>query len=123
MSTQTHVLVVDDDDELRTTLAEQLLGEGYTITLAEDGERAINTIKEKNVDVAVVDVKMPKVNGFEVLEFVKKNYPKVKVIMLTAYADIRNVNKCKELGADDVIEKPYDIGDLFDSIRFVSKRE
>ena len=123
MQKQNHILVVDDDEQLRTTLCEQLLSEGYTVTMADDGEKALATIKEKNVDVAVVDVKMPKVNGFEVLEFVKKNYPNIKIIMLTAYADLRNVNKCKELGADDVIEKPYDIGDLFDSIHYVSKRE
>ena len=122
MSTLAHILVADDDEQLRTALEEQLIAEGYEVTLAIDGSEAIDIMKRKEVDVAVIDVKMPKMNGFQVLEFIKKNFPKIKTIILTAYADIESIKRCKDFGADDVIEKPYDLGDLFDSIHFVTKK-
>ena len=122
MSDQISILVADDDEQLRSMLNEQLVTEGYHVSTASDGEQALNLINHGKFNVAVLDIKMPKVTGFEVLEFIKKNFPEIRIIMLTAYADIRNINKCKELGAHDVIEKPYDIGDLFDSIRFVTKK-
>ena len=122
MSDQSHVLVADDDDNLRTTLAEQLRMEDYQVTVVSGGEEAIEIIQKEQIDVAVLDIKMPKVDGFQVLQLIRKSFPHIKTIMLTAYADMKNIQKCKELGADDVIQKPYDLGDLFDSIRFVTKK-
>jgi CheY-like chemotaxis protein len=70
----------------------------------------------------VLDLKMPKRDGFEVLAFTKRFYPNTKIIVLTAYVDLQNVSKCRELGADDVIQKPYELGDLFDAIDYVLKK-
>ena len=122
MSNTSHILVADDDENLRTTLAEQLRAENYEVTVVSGGEEAIKIIQKEQIDVAVLDIKMPKVDGFQVLQLIRKSFPHIKAIMLTAYADMKNIQKCKELGADDVIQKPYDLGDLFDSIRFVTKK-
>ena len=122
MSDTSHILVADDDENLRTTLAEQLRAENYQVTVVSGGEEAIKIIQKEQIDVAVLDIKMPKVDGFQVLQLIRKSFPHIKTIMLTAYADMKNILKCKELGADDVIQKPYDLGDLFDSIRFVTKK-
>ena len=122
MPEQNYILVADDDQQLGTSLGEQLTAEGYNVIVTSNGEEAIHIIKEKRIDLAIIDIKMPKIDGFEVLRFVRKDFPGVKIIMLTAYADIRNISKCKELGAHDVIEKPYDVNDLFDSIHFVTAK-
>ena len=122
MSTNASILIADDDIDLTSTLSEYLSREHYDVTTAADGEQAISHLRHKKFNVAVLDIKMPKVNGFEVLQFIKSDYPDTKTIILTGYADLMNVMECKKLGADDVIEKPYDIGDLFDAIAYVLKK-
>jgi DNA-binding response OmpR family regulator len=116
------ILVADDDKDILSTLNEHLSREGYDVSAVSDGEAAAGLIMNNTFEVVVLDIKMPKLNGFEVLKFVKKSSPATKVIMLTAYADLKNVEECRKLGADDVIEKPYDLGDLFSSIEFLLGR-
>jgi CheY-like chemotaxis protein len=94
------ILTVDDDEAL------------VEVAKAYDGDEAIDVLKIKTVDLIVLDVNMPRMNGFEVLKFVKQYYPIVKVIMLTAYNDVGNAMLSKRLGADDFIGKPYDIVEL-----------
>jgi len=116
------ILIVDDDRELTSTLCEMLSKDDYDIDVANDGEEALALIQRKKFHVVVLDLKMPKRDGFEVLAFTKRSYPNTKIIVLTAYVDLINVSKCRELGADDVIQKPYELGDLFDAIEYVLKR-
>ena len=116
------ILIVDDDRELTSTLCEMLSKDDYDIDVANDGEEALALIQRKKFHVVVLDLKMPKRDGFEVLAFTKRSYPNTKIIVLTAYVDLQNVSKCRELGADDVIQKPYELGDLFDAIDYVLKK-
>jgi DNA-binding response OmpR family regulator len=106
------VLTVDDDEILLDLLSKELTNEGFEVATAYDGDEAIDVLKVKPVDLILLDVNMPRVNGFEVLKFVKQNYPLVKVIMLTAYNDVGNAMLSKKLGADDFVGKPYDIVEL-----------
>jgi len=122
MSTNASILIADDDIDLTSTLSEYLSGEHFDVTTASDGEQAISHLRKKKFNVAVLDIKMPKVDGFEVLKFIRSDYPDTKIIILTGYADLKNVMECKKLGADDVIEKPYEIGDLINAIEFVLKK-
>lgn len=122
MPEQIPILIADDDNDLRTSLNEELQKEGYQISTASNGKEALALLQSNKFDVAILDIKMPKVDGFEVLKSVKKEHPKMKVIMLTAYADLKNANLCKSLGADDVVEKPFEYGDLFSSIEYVLKK-
>ena len=115
---QIHILLADDNDEIRHALGEELSAKGYDVIHASDGEVAIEILQSRKVDIAVLDIKMPQVDGFAVLEFIKKNFPEMKTIMLTAYADLENAKKCKQLGADDLIAKPYDLGDLFLTLEY-----
>jgi DNA-binding NtrC family response regulator len=62
---------------------------------------------------------MPNVNGFEVLKYIKQNHPKLKVIMLTGFADLKNAIESKKLGAEDFVSKPYDLVDLITTIERV----
>ena len=116
------ILVADDDPVLLQTLSEQLTSETHSVTAASNGEQTISFLKKQQFDIAIIDIKMPKPDGFDVLKFIKENYPPLKVIMLTAYADLTNAMKCEKLGADEVIEKPYDVGEVFDAIHYLMKK-
>lgn len=113
------VLVVDDEEALRTVLSSELVSEGYEVVTASDGDEAINEIQKQSFDMVLLDIKMQRVNGFEVLKFVKDKHPKTKVIMLTGFADLKNAIESKKLGAEDFVSKPYDLVDLLTTIERV----
>lgn len=113
------ILVVDDEDALRTVLSSELAGEGYDVETASDGDEAITVVQAKPFDLVLLDIKMPKVDGFEVLKFLKSKYPNIKVIMLTGFADLKNAIESKKLGAEDFVSKPYDLVDLLTTIERV----
>jgi DNA-binding NtrC family response regulator len=119
MADKSRVLVVDDEEALRTVLSTELKGEGYEVDTASDGDEAISIVQNKKFDLLLLDIKMPKVDGFEVLKFVKKSFPSIKVIMLTGFADLKNAIESKKLGAEDFVSKPYDLVDLLTTIERV----
>ncbi|MFN3135063.1 MAG: sigma-54-dependent transcriptional regulator [Candidatus Kryptonium sp.] len=116
MAEKSRILVVDDEETLRYLLSSELAAEGYEVETAGDGDEAIESIKQKDYDVVLLDIKMPRVDGFEVLRFIKQNKPEIKVIMLTAYADVKNAIEALKLGASDFVSKPYDLEDILTSI-------
>ena len=119
MSSKYAVLVVDNEESLRRVLGEQLEEEGYDVSTASDGDVAIQLVHEKQFDLVLLDINMPRVTGFEVLKFIKCHHPGIKVVMLTGYSDLRNAVESKRLGADDFLSKPYDLMDLFASMQRV----
>ena len=119
MAEKSRVLVVDDEDALRMVLSSELSSSGYEVATASDGDEAITVIQNKKFDLVLLDIKMPKVDGFEVLKFIKKNYPVMKVIMLTGFADLKNAIESKKHGAEDFVSKPYDLVDLLTTIERV----
>ncbi len=119
MTDPSRILVVDDEDTLRTVLGTELTSAGYEVSTATDGDEAISEVQNKKFDLLLLDIRMNRVDGFEVLKFVKKNYPSVKVIMLTGFADLKNAIESKKLGAEDFVSKPYDLVDLLTTIERV----
>ncbi|MBI4429224.1 MAG: response regulator [Ignavibacteriales bacterium] len=119
MPVKNKILVVDDEDALRTVLSAELEGEGYQVGTAADGQEAINILGKSAFDLILLDIKMPNVDGFEVLRFVKEKHPKTKVIMLTGFADLKNAIESKKLGAEDFVSKPYDLVDLLTTVERV----
>ena len=119
MATKSNILVVDDEDALRMVLSSELQSSGYEVGTASDGDEAINLVQTKKFDLVLLDIKMPRVDGFEVLKFIKKNYPTIKVIMLTGFADLKNAIESKKHGAEDFVSKPYDLVDLLTTIERV----
>lgn len=119
MPEKSRILVVDDEEALRTVLSTELASEGYEVSTAADGGEAIDLVKDNNYDLVLLDIKMPNVDGFEVLKYVKGNKPDVKVIMLTGFADLKNAIESKRLGAEDFVSKPYDLVDLLTTIERV----
>ena len=115
------ILIVDDEEALRFLLASELEAEAFDVQSAGDGDEAIEMIRKKierteRFDVILLDIKMPRLDGFEVLKFVKNNIPETKVIMLTAYADVKNAIESLRQGASDFVSKPYDLDDILTSI-------
>jgi DNA-binding NtrC family response regulator len=119
MAKQSSILVVDDEDSLRNVLSNELSNEGYEVRSASDGDEAISELQKASYDLILLDIKMPRMNGFEVLKFIKENHPKTKVVMLTGFADLKNAIESKKLGADDFVSKPYDLVDLLTTIERV----
>ncbi len=116
------ILIAEDDKETSATLVEHITNEGYDTIAALDGEEAMSQLAKKKFDLVILDLKMPKVGGFEILSHIKKNTPSTKVIVLTAYADNKNTEICKRLGADHILTKPFDLEILFWTINMIIKK-
>jgi DNA-binding NtrC family response regulator len=100
------VLLVDDEEEFVKSLAERVRMRELGSEIALDGEEALAKLKEKLPDVMILDFKMPGIDGLTVLEQVKKTYPDVQVVMLTAHGTPEIEKKARDLGAFDYLQKP-----------------
>jgi DNA-binding response OmpR family regulator len=114
-----NILIVDDEDYVRTPLQSLLTEVGYAVDAASDGDEAIACISKKAFDLVLLDITMKRVDGLDVLKFIKKDFPALKVIMLTAFANLNNAEASKRLGADDFMSKPYNPEELIATIEKV----
>lgn len=110
------ILVVDDEPVVCDAIARQLREVGYHVMVAYSGMSAIDLIKDQNFDVALIDIRMPKINGFGVLRELREKSAATKAIMMTAYADIRSAVDSITLGAIDIISKPVDVDEVIMTI-------
>ena len=118
------ILIVDDDINLCTILSKELKEVGYETNFLTGGENVSEYIKTNPADLVLLDLKMPGKDGFQVLREIengKNSNP--KVIVLTAYADVKSAIDAAKLGATDFISKPYDFDELLITIRKVLQRE
>ena len=106
------MLLVDDEDDFRTTLANRLKLRKIDVIDAGSGNEAIELVKQKSFDVAVIDVKMPGIDGIETLKQVKQLQPSIEIVMLTGHASIKSGMEAMKLGAYDYVMKPCDIDEL-----------
>src|SRR5574341_820326 len=108
-SGQDVVLVVDDNENNRMLLSDQLEWQGYGVATAENGRRAIEMLQERPYDLVLLDIMMPEMNGYQVLEYLKNdpNLRYIPVIMISAVDDINSVVRCIETGAEDYLPKPF----------------
>ncbi|MFT6960913.1 MAG: DNA-binding NtrC family response regulator, partial [Flammeovirgaceae bacterium] len=111
------ILIVDDEKSIRYTLREILEFEKYKVSEAEDGEQALEMFKKGDFDVALCDVKMPKMNGIELLEKVMEMGKEVQFIMISAHGDIETAVEATKKGAFDFIQKPPDLNRLLLAVR------
>lgn len=110
------ILIVDDDDPFRSVLENVIKAEGFSVKTAYDGASAINILQGEPFDLVLLDVKMPRVDGIEVLRFIKNNYLDTHVIMLTGVNELKLAVECMQLGAYDYLTKPHGAGELLKSI-------
>jgi CheY-like chemotaxis protein len=116
------VLLVDDEREFVQTLSERLILRDMGSAIAYDGESALNLIKEDEPEVIIVDLKMPGVDGLEVLRKVKETRPEIEVIILTGHGHEEDRQLCMELGAFAYLQKPLDINVLSDTIQKANEK-
>jgi DNA-binding NtrC family response regulator len=114
---EARILVVDDEYLIRWTLQQNLEKEGYEVFLAETGEEALDKLKDEAPDLMVLDIKLPGMDGYEVLERGLKIDPGIITIMITAFEDVEKVVKAMRLGAFDYITKPFDLSKVHLSIQ------
>ncbi|MDO5484025.1 MAG: response regulator [Desulfovibrionaceae bacterium] len=110
------VLLVDDERRFVETLAERLSMRGLAPRVAHDGEQALAAVALPT-DVIILDLRMPGMDGFEVLRKVKENNPRVQVIILTGHGGDNEEEMAYRMGACDFLKKPMDIDELLNSIR------
>jgi two-component system response regulator AtoC len=106
------ILVIDDDASIRETLDLYLTEEGYTVETAQTGTEGLNKYVQSPSDVVILDIRLPDVDGFSVLEDLKEENENVKVIMITAYHDMETTINAMKGGAFDYIHKPVNVDEL-----------
>ena len=102
-----HLLVVEDDEGIQSYLKELLLDNGYSVELASDGVQALNKVKRVPPDLLVLDLGLPNLSGESVVSEVRKKYPDLPVIILTARDTTSDIVNGLKLGADDYVTKPF----------------
>ena len=120
MSNKIKILYADDEQELRFLVDNQLTNEGFTVETADDGDTAIAMLDKNSYDVVLLDIRMPRLSGIEVLKHIKKQRINSRVIMLTAVDDLSVALEAVKTGAIDYLTKPYDFETLLKAITRVA---
>jgi len=116
-----NILLVDDEMIFLKSLAEglRMLNKDYNVMLAKNGEHAIRILKSVRVDLLLTDLKMPVMDGFDLLIEVLKNYPYLPVIVTSSFSNDDVIKKINAMGFSHFIEKPFEFDDLTDKIRLL----
>ena len=117
MNKTARILVVDDDEPIRKTMKVILEDEGYIVDLAGTGKEAIKKTQEKIYNVALIDIRLPDMEGIELLEKMKDNVPKTRKIMVTGYPSMENAISSLNKKADAYLLKPVDIEKILHTIK------
>ena len=113
-----HILVVDDDEAIRNVTEEGIKRAGYECSIACSGEEALKVLEERNVDVVITDIMMPRLNGVGLTKIIKEKYDS-DIIIMTAYIEDFSYETVIEKGASDFIEKPVGIRELIARLKRV----
>ena len=117
MASDARILVVDDDENITTPIEAILKGEGYTVDVARSGSEAIEKSKNAAYNVALIDIRLPDMDGTKLLTRMKDETPKVRKIILTGYPSMQNAIDSVNMKADAYVVKPVDLDKLLGLIR------
>ena len=107
-----NILIVDDEQSYRQLLSLVFEGDGHNIRTATNGREALALLHEEPADVVISDVRMPDMDGIEMLSSVRESQPDLGVVLMTAFASVETAREAFKLGADDFIQKPFDVEEL-----------
>jgi DNA-binding NtrC family response regulator len=111
------ILVVDDDETIRTTMKAILEDEGYLVDLASNGEEAIQLTMKKTYNVALLDIRLPDMEGVELLKLMRDSIPRTRKVMVTGYPSMQNAIAALNKNADAYLLKPIDIEKLLNLVK------
>jgi DNA-binding response OmpR family regulator len=120
------ILIVDDEVDLVETIRFPLEGEGFKVLASYDGEDALNQARKENPDLILLDIMLPKLNGYKVCRLLKfdERYRHIPIVMLTAKTQEKDRTLGKETGADEYLTKPFDLEELLAKVKsYLSKKE
>ena len=122
MENKTHLLLVDDEQDVTQLLCLRLTRRGYACFTAESGEAALEVLSAKTVHVVIMDVKMPGMGGVAALAHMRKDWPRIPVILLSGHADMQTAVTAMESGAFGYLMKPVDFEELLFKLRMLPPR-
>ncbi len=117
------ILIVDDEQNIRKTLKQCLANEGYGIDIAVNGKEGLEKIKDDNYDLVLLDIKMPGLNGMEVLNRLRERKDNTNVVMMTAYGTVERAVEAMKLGAIDFLSKPFTPEEIRKLVKKIFSRE
>ena len=111
------IMICDDEENIRESL-KLILSDHYDLVAVDSGEQALHTLANaKDIKVALLDIKMPKVSGLDILQEIKTKHPKVKIIMVTGYRSVETAAEASRLGASGYIIKPFKAEEILETIK------
>jgi DNA-binding response OmpR family regulator len=116
------ILVAEDDRPVATFISKGLVAENYVVNLAGDGEEALFLAEHYDYDLVILDIHLPKVDGFTVLQRIRAQKPDLAVLFLTGSVQVSDRVKGLDLGADDYLTKPFSLSELLARVRAVARR-
>ena len=117
MDKHAKILIVDDDENIRNTMKTILEDEGYLVDLAGDGSEAVQKTKRSTYNVALLDIRLPDMEGVELLKLIKDTVPRTRKIMVTGYPSMQNAIAALNKNADAYLIKPIDIENLLSIVK------
>lgn len=122
MNTDKRILVADDDDQIRDLLVFDIQSSGYMVESADNGETALKMALDNNYDLILLDVMMPKMDGYSVCKNIRLVKPNVPILLLTAKGSLKDKTEGFDVGADDYLVKPFEIQEVLLRIRALLRR-
>jgi DNA-binding NtrC family response regulator len=116
LNNETRILIVDDDDTIRSTMKAILEDEGYKVDLAASGKEGVQKANETSYNIALLDIRLPDMEGIELLKLMKPSVPRTRKIMVTGYPSTQNAIEALNKNADAYLIKPVDIEKLLKTI-------
>lgn len=123
MGETARILVIDDDENIRKVLVTILEDEGYSVESVDTGRKAIEKTKRNFYNLALIDVRLPDMEGIELLTRMKDTTPKMRKIIITGYPTLQNAVEAVNKGADAYVLKPFDVENVLEKIREQLKRQ
>ncbi|RJP21288.1 MAG: response regulator [Candidatus Omnitrophota bacterium] len=117
MSKKVRLLIVDDEVKFLNSIAQRLEMRNFEVAKAANGQEAIDAAKQTEIDIALLDLKMPGLDGCQVLKILKEEHAFLEVIILTGHGSLDFATECKELGAFSYLPKPYELDDLLEILK------
>lgn len=123
MAQKRRILLVDDEANFRWSIERVLQLRGYDVVSAESAEVALDTLKTSRFDLVITDIRMPGMDGFELVSWLRTNRPDIRVLMTTAFGSLHTREQSYQLGALSYLEKPVDLGELTDFLQHIFSQD